>query len=187
MKRCCECGQEHDGHAALCDECASKDVTSACGPGEAVEWAICPLCGGSGRCFYCSPLGPCYHCSGSGREQVGSMEECHVCGGLGDLGKGCEFCGYTRRCAHCGGTGRVPASVVRGSAPTPVQGGESASGRSGAKRAGKAVEGAKGARGAKGSKVARGSKVASGTKATKGARPTKGPGRAARGTKARKA
>jgi len=110
MTRCCECGQEHDGHAALCDKCASTDVTSsACGPGDVVEWAPCPLCGGSGRCFYCSTLGPCYHCSGSGREQVGSMEECHICGGLGDLGKGCEFCGYTRRCAHCGGTGRVPS------------------------------------------------------------------------------
>jgi hypothetical protein len=117
MARCCECGREHGGAAVVCEECALKDVTAAaeCGDGgAAIEWTTCPLCDGSGRCFYCAPGGPCYSCSGSGREQVGSAEECHICGGLGDLGKGCEFCNYTRRCAHCAGTGKVPASVIRG-------------------------------------------------------------------------
>ena len=145
MTRCCECGQEHDGHAALCDECASTDVTSECDLGEAVEWVPCPLCDGSGRCFYCSPTGPCYHCSGSGREQVGSMEECHICGGLGDLGKGCEFCNFTRRCGHCGGTGKVPAWVVRGEPPVPGKVGAPAKGGRGVK-AGNVTRGVKGAK-----------------------------------------
>lgn len=115
MARCVECGGEHEGHAAVCDGCALTDVTSGAKEGGGtVEWAECPLCGGSGRCFFCGPGGPCYICSGSGREHPGSAEECHICGGLGDLGKGCEMCEYTRRCAHCSGTGKVPAGVLRG-------------------------------------------------------------------------
>ena len=171
MTRCCECGQEHDGHAALCDGCASTDVTGACGPGDVVEWVPCPLCNGSGRCFYCSPLGPCYHCSGSGREQVGSMEECHICGGLGDLGKGCEFCAYTRRCTHCGGTGKVPASVLRAEATAPRKGTI-------------ARKGAKGGRGARGAKGGRGGRGARGASTTK---PSKGSGKAKRAAKGKRA
>ena len=135
MVRCVECGGEVEGHAAVCDTCALRDVTAGVVAQGAppTEWVTCPLCNGSGRCFYCSPLGPCYHCSGSGREQVGSMEECHICGGLGDLGKGCEFCAYTRRCTHCGGTGNVPASVVRADAPTPAKGRKGAKGGKGGK------------------------------------------------------
>lgn len=117
MDHCVECGRELDdaGGPRLCGECAATDLVEAYGgrDGPVTEWATCPLCDGSGRCFYCSPGGPCYHCSGSGREQPGSEEECHVCGGLGETGKGCEMCNYTRRCGHCGGTGRIPAEVLR--------------------------------------------------------------------------
>jgi len=118
MVECVECGRELDGDggAHVCAECASTNLVELYGErGTAVdEWTGCPLCNGSGRCFFCSPGGPCYHCSGSGREQPGSAEECHICGGLGDTGKGCEMCGYTRRCSHCGGTGKVPAQALRG-------------------------------------------------------------------------
>lgn len=115
MTECVECGHELDDEGAhVCGECASRDlVAEAEERGQVVEeWAECPLCDGSGRCFYCAPGGPCYHCSGSGREQPGSAEECHICGGLADLGKGCEMCGYTRRCKHCAGTGKVPADAL---------------------------------------------------------------------------
>jgi hypothetical protein len=116
MAKCVECGHELEGEGThVCGECAARDlVAEAEERGQAVEqWAECPLCDGSGRCFYCSPGGPCYHCSGSGREQPGSAEECHICGGLADLGKGCEMCGYTRRCRHCAGTGKVPAEALQ--------------------------------------------------------------------------
>jgi hypothetical protein len=114
MTNCVECGHELEGDGAhVCDECASRDLVAEVEGQTVEEWAECPLCDGSGRCFYCSPGGPCYHCSGSGREPPGSAEECHICGGLGDVGKGCEMCGYTRRCRHCAGTGRVPADALR--------------------------------------------------------------------------
>lgn len=115
MAECVECGQElEDGGAHVCERCAMRDlVTEAEKLGQVVGgWVECPLCDGSGACFFCAPGGPCHHCSGSGREQPGSAEECHICGGLGDVGKGCEMCGYTRRCRHCAGTGRVPADVL---------------------------------------------------------------------------
>ena len=115
MGECVECGLGTDGDATVCTTCARTDVVAAAeGEDEMVsDWASCPLCDGSGRCFYCSAGGPCYHCSGSGREQPGSEDECHICGGQLDLGKGCEMCGYSRKCKHCGGTGKVPASVLR--------------------------------------------------------------------------
>ena len=113
---CVECGEEVQtrGGPHVCGECASKNLVDMAGErGETVkEWATCPLCDGSGRCFYCSPGGPCYHCSGSGREQPGSADECHVCGGGGDVSKGCEMCEFTRRCGHCGGSGKVPADAL---------------------------------------------------------------------------
>ena len=116
MAECVECGQDVDrgGGAQVCGECAAKDLVDLAEQrGETVEeWATCPLCDGSGRCFYCSPGGPCYHCSGSGREQPGSEDECHICGGGGDVSKGCEVCNFTRKCGHCDGTGRVPASFL---------------------------------------------------------------------------
>lgn len=115
MAGCYRCGRGTEGDAGVCGECAMTDMNELYrGRGEAVVSTVdCPLCDGSGRCFFCSPGGPCYHCSGSGREHPGSEEECHICGGLGDAGKGCEMCEYTRRCKHCGGTGRVPAQVKR--------------------------------------------------------------------------
>lgn len=117
MERCLECGQElvEGGEAHLCAECASTNLVEAYERrGEPVDaWTTCPLCDGSGRCFFCSPGGPCYHCSGSGREMPGSEEECHICGGSGVTGKGCDMCDYTRRCKHCGGTGKVPAKAIR--------------------------------------------------------------------------
>lgn len=116
MGRCVECGRDVDegGGPHVCAECASTNLVEAYeGRGEPVEvWATCPLCDGSGRCFFCSPGGPCYHCSGSGREMPGSEDECHICGGLGETGKGCDMCNYTRRCKHCGGTGKVPAEAL---------------------------------------------------------------------------
>jgi len=112
MAECVECGEELStgNEAHVCGECAARDmVEMAKQRGETVsEWAECPLCSGSGRCFYCSPGGPCYHCSGSGREQPGSAEECHVCGGDDGADKGCDMCGHTRRCRHCAGTGASP-------------------------------------------------------------------------------
>jgi hypothetical protein len=115
MAECCECGCETDGDAAVCGECARRNVVEEARQRgvEVAEWAECPLCDGSGRCFFCSPGGPCYHCSGSGHVEPGSEAECHVCGGVGNLSKGCQMCDYTRRCTHCDGTGRVPASVLR--------------------------------------------------------------------------
>jgi hypothetical protein len=114
MSECIECGGEAEEGSPVCGSCAHVNLVEEFRErGEEVEeWTTCPLCDGSGRCFYCSPGGPCYHCSGSGREMPGSAEECHICGGLGDVGKGCEMCGYTRRCRHCDGTGRVPASAI---------------------------------------------------------------------------
>lgn len=119
MAECVECGEEMgpDSRTHVCGECADRDlVEMAARRGETVEeWVTCPLCDGSGRCFYCSPGGPCYHCSGSGREPPGSAEECHICGGDGDVSKGCEMCDLTRKCKHCGATGKVPASALRNS------------------------------------------------------------------------
>jgi DnaJ-class molecular chaperone len=118
MAECVECGEDLnvEERAHVCGECAARDLVDMArqGGGKVSAWVECPLCSGSGRCFYCSPGGPCYHCSGSGREQPGSAEECHICGGDGDVDKGCDMCGHTRRCRHCAGTGRVPADVLRG-------------------------------------------------------------------------
>jgi DnaJ-class molecular chaperone len=117
MVECVECGADlDDGEGAhVCAECAATNQVEAYEErGETVDrWAVCPLCNGSGRCFFCSPGGPCYHCSGSGREMPGSQEECHICAGDGSVDKGCSMCDYTRRCKHCDGTGRVPAKVLR--------------------------------------------------------------------------
>ena len=117
MAECVECGHDLDvgDDAHVCGECAARDlVKDALERGREVsEWAECPLCNGSGRCFYCGPGGPCYHCSGSGREMPGSEDECHICAGDGSVDKGCEMCGYTRKCKHCSGTGKVPAEVLR--------------------------------------------------------------------------
>jgi hypothetical protein len=115
LLECVECGSDTEGDVMVCTACASTNTLEvAKDRGEHVtDWVMCPLCDGSTRCFYCSAGGPCYHCSGSGREQPGSTEECHVCGGNVDLGKGCAMCGYTRACKHCDGTGKVPGSVMR--------------------------------------------------------------------------
>jgi hypothetical protein len=117
VSECVECGEElPKGEGShVCGECAAVDLVSQAEKrGQTVtEWVTCPLCDGSGRCFYCSPGGPCYHCSGSGREQPGSADECHICGGLGDVSKGCEMCMFTRKCRHCAATGKVPAIALR--------------------------------------------------------------------------
>jgi DnaJ-class molecular chaperone len=116
MSECVECGEELKpgaGHS-VCGECASTNLVELYEErGETVDdWTMCPLCEGSGRCFYCSPGGPCYHCSGSGREQPGSDEECHICSGGGNVGKGCQMCAFTRKCGHCAGTGKVPSGAL---------------------------------------------------------------------------
>jgi DnaJ-class molecular chaperone len=117
MEECVECGVELDPgtEPVVCEACAlTNRVEEVEGRHETVtKWATCPLCDGSGRCFYCSPGGPCYHCSGSGREVPGSQDECHICAGDGSVDKGCNMCDYTRRCKHCNGTGKIPAQVVK--------------------------------------------------------------------------
>ncbi len=117
MAECVECGEELGPGAepAVCEGCARTNlVEESEGRGEDVDrWATCPLCDGTGKCFYCGPGGPCYHCSGSGREMPGSQDECHICAGDGSVDKGCSMCDHTRKCKHCNGTGRVPADALR--------------------------------------------------------------------------
>ena len=117
MDECVECGHElgPDGEASVCEGCAQTNIVEKYAEkGSVVEdWATCPVCDGSGKCFYCSPGGPCYHCSGSGREMPGSEEECHICSGDGSVDKGCEMCDHTRECKHCNGSGKVPTIVLR--------------------------------------------------------------------------
>ena len=115
MGECYNCGEETGAEPPVCEVCALTNLVELVeGRGEEVtSWVTCPLCDGTGRCFFCSPGGPCYHCSGSGREMPGSEDECNACGGLGELSKGCAMCDFTWKCKHCGSTGKVPGLTLR--------------------------------------------------------------------------